>query len=184
MAGHQTPRAGNRHPGKSIAPYNVYEASDGYFAIICIREGHWRKLADAMGAPELGEDRRFATMADRAANMDELDAVVNAWSRQHTRAELFAITQKYGVISAPVQSLDDVTRDPHMQARGSLRHRPHDGFGEIAQMQTPLRFADLDPPALTDPPALGDANDTVYRDLADVGPEEMESLRRAGAIGD
>ena len=43
MKGEQQPRAGNRHPGQALAPYNVYEAKDGYVAIICIREGHWRK---------------------------------------------------------------------------------------------------------------------------------------------
>jgi crotonobetainyl-CoA:carnitine CoA-transferase CaiB-like acyl-CoA transferase len=53
VAGEQKPRAGNRHPGRGLAPYNVYAAADGYVAIICIREGHWRKLCRAMGQPEV-----------------------------------------------------------------------------------------------------------------------------------
>ena len=71
VAGEQRPRAGNRHPGRSLAPYNVYEAADGHVAIICIREGHWRKLCLAMGTTELAEDERFATNADRSADMEQ-----------------------------------------------------------------------------------------------------------------
>ena len=46
--GVQPQRGGNHHPGRALAPYNVYEAVDGHVAIISIREGHWRKLCDAM----------------------------------------------------------------------------------------------------------------------------------------
>ena len=58
VAGEQPPRAGNRHPGKALAPYNVYEAADGHVAIICIREGHWRKVCQAMGEAGAAEDPR------------------------------------------------------------------------------------------------------------------------------
>ena len=43
------PRNGNRHPASTMAPYNVYPATDGHVAIICIRDGHWRNLLSAIG---------------------------------------------------------------------------------------------------------------------------------------
>lgn len=182
VAGEQQPRAGNRHPGKTLAPYNVYEAADGHVAIICIREGHWRKMCNAMQAPELGEDPRFKSFADRCANMDELDERVNQWSRHLTRGEIFAITQVHGVICAPVQQLADVLEDPHLQARGTLVKQPHPGLGEISQMHTPLRFRDIEPPPLTGPPALGNATEDVLRELADVDAQELARLRNAEAV--
>ena len=182
VAGEQPPRAGNRHPGKALAPYNVYEARDGHVAIICIREGHWRKLCDAMGAPQLKEDPRFVSFAERAANMDELDATVNRWSRGLSRAEIFAVTQKFGVICAPVQSLRDVLDDPHLEARGSLQRRAHPAFGEIAQLQTPLRFRDIEPPALTDPPELGNATAVVLEELLGLNAADIAGLRASEAI--
>ena len=75
VAGEQKPRAGNRHPGKALAPYNVYTALDGHVAIICIREGHWRKVCQAMGNAEIAEVERFATMAARAAGLPTLRPV-------------------------------------------------------------------------------------------------------------
>ena len=180
--GVQQPRGGNHHPGRALAPYNVYEARDGHIAIICIREGHWKKLCAAMGEPELADDARFARMADRCANMEEVDELVSRWTRQRAKAELFAVAQEHGVICAPVQDLADVVNDEHMLARGSLVRRQHEGFGEISQMQTPIRFRDIDPPVLTDPPALGANTDQVLAELAGISDEALADLRDKGAI--
>ena len=182
MLGGQPPRAGNRHPGKALAPYNVYEAKDGHVAIICIREGHWRKLCSAMQRPDLAEDPRFATFADRCANMDELDELVNQWSRTLSRDEIFSVAQAHGVICAPVKNLQDVIDDPHLEARGTLQKRAHPQLGEIAQMHTPLRYRDLEPPALTDPPALGSATAQVLAELAGLSAQEIQALKDAEAI--
>ena len=125
VAGQQPPRAGNRHPGKALSPYNVYPTKDGHIAIICIREGHWRKVCAAMGQPNLAEEPRFATFADRSENMDALDAVVGAWTQQFTRDEVFATAQAHGVICAPVKNLSEVVDDPHLHARGTLKKATH-----------------------------------------------------------
>jgi crotonobetainyl-CoA:carnitine CoA-transferase CaiB-like acyl-CoA transferase len=180
--GVQQPRGGNHHPGRALAPYNVYEASDGHIAIICIREGHWRKLCNAMERPELAEDTRYAKMADRCANMEAVDELVSQWTRARTKAEIFAVTQANGVICAPVQDLADVVNDEHMLARGSLEKRDHAGFGEISQCQTPIRFRDIDPPTLTDPPELGADTDQVLEELAGLSDEALAALREKGAI--
>ena len=160
----------------------MYEAADGHVAIICIREGHWRKVCQAMDSMELAEDPRFATTEARCANMDELDALVTQWTKRHSKADVFAIAQRHGVICAPVQDLADVTSDAHMMARGALQVRDHPQLGTIAQCQTPLRYADLEPPALADVAALGSHTAQVLAELADVDSEELERLRRAQAI--
>lgn len=182
MKGEQQPRAGNRHPGQSLAPYNVYEAKDGYVAIICIREGHWRKLCQAMGTPDIAEEPRFATFADRAAHIDEVDEVVNRWTRTLSKEQVFSTAQAHGVICAPVKDLQDVLEDPHLAARGTLKKTPHDGFGEIMQMQTPLRFKDIAPPELNPPPQLGNATEAVLKELGGLSEDDIQALREAEAI--
>src|SRR5580658_5756381 len=64
-------RTGNRHGGLAVSPYNVYACKDGWFAIICTSEDHWRSLAGAMGRPELADDPRFAHNAARVKHMAE-----------------------------------------------------------------------------------------------------------------
>ncbi len=182
VAGEQPPRAGNRHPGRALAPYNVYPAADGHVAIICIREGHWRKLCAAMGEEDVATAPGFATMAERSANMETVDEFVSAWTSGLTRAEILKITQEHGVICAPVNRLEDVLNDPHLAARGTLAPRAHPAFGEIAGVHTPLRYRDIDPPELTDPPSLGNATAEALAELAGVDAEELERLRGADAI--
>ena len=57
-------RTGNRHGGLAESPYNVYPTSDGYMAIICVGEQHWKNLLDAMGRKDLLDDPRFQTSED------------------------------------------------------------------------------------------------------------------------
>ena len=182
LNGEQGPRRGNRHPGLSLAPYNVYRAKDGHVALICIREGHWRRLIKAMGQPELGERPEFADMASRATHIDEVDAVVESWTRTRTRDEVFRILQAGGVICASVQTLEEVVNDPHLHERGTLEWREHPALGRIALCRTPLRYAGITPPKLAEVPALGADTEHVLRELAGYDEEEIVLLREAEAL--
>ena len=62
--------------------------SDGWLAVICISERHWRGTATALGKPELIDDPRFATAKDRVANIDAVDEEVSSFTKRRTRAEL------------------------------------------------------------------------------------------------
>lgn len=180
--GRHPSRNGNRHPALSLAPYNVYRAKDGYVAIICIREGHWRALLDAMGRPELAEDARFVDMQSRATNMDAVDAVVEAWTSTLAKAEVFRIAQAHDVICAPVQDLHDVLDDPHLLARGMLTRLDHPTLGPVLFPSTPLRFEGVDPPLLRPARALGADNESVYGELLGLSAAAVAALRDAQAI--
>ncbi|MCP5183023.1 MAG: CoA transferase [Pseudomonadales bacterium] len=178
----QGPRVGNRHPGLALAPYNVYPAADGYVAIICIREGHFRKLCTAMEQPSLADDPRFATNAERCRHMMALDALIGAWSQNLSRTEIFARAQANGVICAPVNRLEDVVNDPQLHARGTLEWRTHPVLGDIPQAHTPLRFRDLQPPALTDVPELGADTARLLGELLGLDAQDVALLQAAEAI--
>ena len=180
--GGNPPRTGNRHQALGVAPYNVYAAADGHVAILCIREGHWRKLIRAMGRPQLADDPRFANMAARCKHMDETDAAVEAWTASLSCDEAFRICQAHEVICAPVRSLHDVVNDPHLLARGALRKVAHPRFGEVALFGTPLRFADVTPPTPVLPRGLGEDTAAVLDEFLGCGAAELERLRESGAI--
>ena len=180
--GGNPPRTGNRHQALGVAPYNVYQAKDGHVAIICIREGHWRKLVRAMDAPALADDPRFVDMAARCRHMDATDAAVEAWTATLTKDEVFRICQAHEVICAPVRSLDDVVHDPHLLARGALHKVAHGRFGEVALPTTALRFADVAPPTPKLPRELGEDNAAVYGEFLGYDASEVDALRLRGAI--
>lgn len=180
--GHQPTRTGNRHSGMALAPYNVYQAKDGHVAMICFRGEHWLRLCDAMERPELKTDERFARTKDRARNMDEVDALVEAWTRTLTKAEIFAIAQSAGMICAPVQTLEDVVNDPQLLARGTLAWA-EDKWGEQSlKFHTPIRFKGLQTPGVPDMPSLGAHSESVLLEFLGMDADEVARLRNAQAI--
>lgn len=134
------PRTGNRHAGLAESPYNVYPTAEGYIAIICVGEVHWRSLTRLMDAEALADDPRFATLKERVAHMDLIDATVSEWTSRHTTAALFEKLMIAHIPCAPVRTLDEVMNDENMHARGSLARINHPEFGPIVVQQSPFCF--------------------------------------------
>lgn len=135
------PRTGNRHGGLAEAPYNVYRTADGYIAIICVGEVHWRTLAGLMGKPDLATDPRFATLQERVRHMDEIDALVQGWTGTQDTEPLFRSMIGARVPCAPVRTLTQVMEDPNLHARGAVEWIDHPEFGRMVVQHSPLRYA-------------------------------------------
>ena len=87
------------------SPYNVYPTCDGWIAIICVGDPHWRALTHAMERPNLTEDARFSSLKLRVAAMEDVDALVNAWTAGQTKQDAFETLMAYQVPCAPVRNL-------------------------------------------------------------------------------
>ncbi|MBC7938577.1 MAG: CoA transferase [Chitinophagaceae bacterium] len=175
-------RTGNRHGGLSMAPYNVYPTTDGYAAIICVTDEHWRSLARAMGRDDLATDARYATHADRVKIMAEVDAVVGGWTSGLSKDEVFQAARRAHLPAAPVRGLDEIVNDPHLIERGMLQRLEHPDLGSVVLPTTPLRLSDAPPPTLQPSPRLGQHNAQVYGDWLGLDPTAIEALREAKVI--
>ena len=173
-------RTGNRHGGLAEAPYNVYPTDDGFIAIICVGDVHWRSLLTAMGREDLAADARFATLKDRVAHVDEIDRVVGAWTAGFGKQALFALLLRHRVPCAPVRELAEVVNDPHMHERGSLQWQDHPELGRIVVQHSPLRFHGSELRPLDPSHALGADADRILSEYAGRDLEEVAALRRAG----
>ena len=176
------PRTGNRHGGLAEAPYNVYPASDGYIAIICVGDTHWRSLLTAMQRQDLADDPRFASLGDRVAHIDAVDALVGDWTRTQSKEALFAHLLAHRVPCAPVRSLDEVVHDPHMHERGSLQWQQHPDLGRIVVQHSPLRFAGTEPCELVPSRPLGADTQAVLADRLHLSPEAIAALRNQKVV--
>jgi CoA:oxalate CoA-transferase len=180
--GQPPPRAGNRQAGLSSTPYNVYECADGYAAIHVVTEGHWQNLVKAMGRPELAEDPRFKTNADRVAHMDETDAVVREWTLPLPKMEVFARAKANRVPCAPVRTAPEVMHDPHMHERGMLEEIDHPELGPITVPTTPLRLHGI-PKRPTEPsPKPGQHNAEIYGGWLGLSVDEVAALKEERVI--
>ncbi|WP_340539150.1 CaiB/BaiF CoA transferase family protein [Nocardioides sp. GXZ039] len=116
-----------------IAPSNVYRSSDGKWVVIAANHDTlWRRLARAMGRPELGDDPRFSTHHSRGENEDLLDEIIGAWAAQLTADQLDAALGEAGVVSSPVYSAADIYHDDYFRERGLLVEHHDEVHGEMS----------------------------------------------------
>jgi crotonobetainyl-CoA:carnitine CoA-transferase CaiB-like acyl-CoA transferase len=178
--GPQGVRTGNRH--SALAPYDFYRARDGYIALLCTTEDQWRRLCAAMQRPDLLSDPRFASNRARVAHLEQTTAQVEAWTQQHSRAELFEQAKRAGVVAAAVRELDEVMRDAHMHERGMLVPTEHPELGPIVLPRSPIRYHGTELPALVPAALLGEHNANVYGEWLGLPAAELEKLQQEGVI--
>lgn len=176
------PRVGNRHGGLALAPYNVYEASDGHIAVVCVTEPHWHKMLAAMGREDLQDDPRFSTNKARVENLSQTDEVVQQWASSRTRDELVALSKQHGFPAAPVRNLIEVMNDPHMHARGMLEWFEDQDLGRVVLPGSPLMIHGTDRVATVSSPKLGQHNQEIYGQWLGMSDASIEALKKEGTI--
>jgi len=175
-------RTGNRHSGMAESPYNVYPTSDGYIAIICVGDAHWRSLLTAMERLDLADDPRFADLRSRVEHMDPVDEIVSGWTAGRPKQELFELLMRHHVPCAPVREIDEVVNDAHMHARGALTWIDHPELGRMVAQRSPLRFEGTPLTELRPSGRLGQHNSAVYGDWLGLSAAEVGELRDTGVI--
>ena len=175
-------RTGNRHGGLAEAPYNVYPTKDGYIAILCVGETHWKSLLAAMQRQDLVNDKRFVNLQARVANIDAVDALVGEFAARYTKEALFQLLMQHRVSSAPVRDLQDVIHDPHMLARRAIEWIDHPDLGKVPVPNSPIRYGGSEPLAIVPSRQLGQDNDAVYGDWLGLAKEDIDQLRVDGVV--
>ena len=136
QAWHKTgaaPRTANRNSAMSVASQNVYPCSDGYIAVISTSNRHWRVILEVIGRDDLIGDDRYRHNADRAARMDEVDALVSEWTSGRSRADAAMTLAAAGV---PVQQCSSGRAEAADALRLiALRRRQLAIVGEVQHQQ-------------------------------------------------
>jgi crotonobetainyl-CoA:carnitine CoA-transferase CaiB-like acyl-CoA transferase len=162
----QTPRRfGNSHP--TVVPYQSVPVSDGHMIIAVGNDSQFRRMWQVLGAPELADDPRFRTNADRVANRPALAALIEERTRRFKRDDLLAALEKAGVPCGPINDIAQVFADPQVKHRKMRVDLPEGAEGgvtipgvrtPITMSATPLRY---DHPS----PRLGEHTEEIKRAL-------------------
>ena len=173
---------GNRSPYHS--PYGIYacEGEDRWCVIATEDDAQWRSLAAAMERPDLVDDARFKSPADRIRHRDELDAAIEAWTRAQDCHEVMKRLQAEGVPCGAVQTGADLVNDPHLQARGFLGTHDNPRFGRLTLPCLPIRFTQSDMAQDWVFPELGRDTDRTLRDVLGYDDARIRQLREDGAL--
>lgn len=127
------PRTGSSLAG--VAPSNAYPTADGRDLLIAANSDPlFRRLAKAMGAPELAEDERFATHHARGEHAAELDELIAAWTGGLAVEEIEAILDEFQIPRGRIFTAEDILADAQYRARDMIVRMPAADLGEDVPM--------------------------------------------------
>lgn len=181
IAGYQRERTGATLP--NVAPSNVYPTQDGEMILIAAnQDGVFRRLAGAMGQPELADDLRYSTHGARGSNMDELDGLIAKWTTTLKADELLESLHSAGVPCGRIFRAKDMMSDPHFAAREAIVKLQHPDFGDFAMQNVFPRLSESPGEVRHVGPTLGQHNQEIYQALLGLNDDELSSLTAAGVI--
>ncbi len=179
-------RLGNRHPTQ--APHGCYRCrgTDRWITIAISSEEEWEALCRGIGHPELLHDNRFQGAEARWKHHDELDRLLEAWTKTQDAYEAMHSLQKAGVPAGVVMDMRDLLRDPHLKARHffeMVQHLPGSGVGTRPVISRPWKLSALSLQIRKPAPAFGQDNAYVLKELLQMSAEKIQDLTTQGVIG-
>lgn len=165
------------------APYQAFEASDGWINIGGANQTNWERICDVLGHPEWRSDARFASNSDRMAHLGVLVDLMNAVVRTRTRAEWQAAFDAAGVPAGPVHTIGEALSHPQTVARGMVVETDHPQAGTTRAIGCPIHFSASPDRSSTPAPLLGQHTREVLREF-DLPEAEINALVAEGVIAE
>ena len=174
-------RSGNRL--EHSAPLDNYLSRDGrYVCIVASGQPNFGRLCKAMDRPELVDDERYADVAARTRNRDEINAIVAEWVAGLDSAEIEARCVACDVPVDRVYDAADLSADEHVTARGDICTVDDPVIGPVRQQAPFPRFGSERPPTPEGAPRLGQHTDEVLSSLLGLSGAEIAALREGNVI--
>jgi succinyl-CoA---D-citramalate CoA-transferase len=181
FAGAVRERTGNVLP--NVAPSNIYPTADGgWFAIGANADAIFKRLAEAMGQPALGESPRYASHKARGENQAELDDLIAEWTITQSADQLQELMDRYSVPAGKIFTAKEMLSDPHFAARQSIIAVPDPSLGEV-QMQNVFPRLSATPGGIDwTGPTLGQHNHEVFAGILGLAEARLGELREKKVI--
>ena len=172
MSGELPQRIGSALP--FLAPYQVFETSDGFVFIGVSTDAYWRSFCDLFNLAVLEKDPKYQTNNDRVANRDDLISVLAPIIKKQSSINVLEKLQVAGIPHAPLLRVDEIIENEQIKYRNILHKMKHPEYGEINLVKTPI-FRDGKAPDIRLPaPMLGQHTREV---LVEQG-YKMEDIRK------
>lgn len=167
-------RMGTAHP--NLVPYQCFQTADGDLMLTVGNDRQFTQCCVALGLPELAEDDRFRSMADRIAHRNGLIAALQARLLLKTRDDWLATLRDYGVPAGPVNTIDEVLSNDHAVERQLVRNIENSRGVSVPTVSNPVRFDETAVEYRLAPPILGEHTEEVLREWLGYSDAEIKSL--------
>jgi len=179
--GHVAGRAGSRLAESN--PNNLYPTADGeHVHITAMADGLFRKLARAMGRPELATDPRFAKALDRNRHADALDEIIAGWTLRMPLAEIERILKDAAVPATRIYTIADIFKDPHYTARRSIVEVSDPELGPVAMATVVPRLSGTPGTIRHAGHRVGEDTRTVLAEVLGYDEARIDALAAAGVV--
>lgn len=177
LTGKVKPRTGSR--STNSAPRNVYRCKDGlYVALSASTQKMAERTLRAVGRPELIDDPRYRTNAERVKHAAELDAIIGAFVAGMTQAENVAFFEQAEVTIGPIYDVSQILEDPHFIEREILADYPDEDMGTFPMHHVVPRLQGTPGSIRSPAPRLGQHN----REVLGLGEKEYRQLLDKGIV--
>lgn len=177
--GFTTPREDLTTARWTVVSSGYLRCKDGWVLVIC-PPVMWPKMCRALGRPELLNDPRFQNLYDLTYASD-IDGILAEWLSTRTKQQAAEEMQAAGVAVTPINTPEDVVKDPHLNARGFWVKIDHPVVGEVTYPGAPMDMSEGGFQVRMPAPLLGQHNVEVYGKLG-YKREDLVRLRATGVI--
>jgi crotonobetainyl-CoA:carnitine CoA-transferase CaiB-like acyl-CoA transferase len=180
VSGRQPQRTGNDNPASS--PVCDIRCEDMRIMISAGGERPFKALCKVLGRPELADEPRFLTSADRVEHHAELKAEIEKTTGTLSAHRLLAALEAQGIPCAPINDLPRAFEDPQIQFRNLLLKIDHPLSDSLRMVANPIRFSETPVENYVAPPLLGEHTQEVLAGLLKMDAPQIEELRRSGVV--
>ena len=152
------------------------ERDDRWIVIACLTDEQWQRAAGVLGHPEWAQDARFATLADRKANEEALDALIGDWAAQQDGEAALEALQAAEVPAGLVLRASEVLADPHLAARAYYVYPDHAEAGPRAYDGAGFLLSKTPNEVRGSAPLLGEHTFEVATEVLGMDPDEVAQL--------
>tara|TARA_Y100000815_G_scaffold262645_1_gene276290 strand:- start:238 stop:1446 length:1209 start_codon:yes stop_codon:yes gene_type:complete len=183
--GKARPRSGNNPqglPGARTYPCKPGGSDDWvYLGATHRRLGLWLALVRAVGGDEMADDPNYSNFDWVVEHTDEIDDMIETWTMERTKYEVFHILGKAGVPCGPTLNAEDIYTDPQLLARDMIVTLQHPERGAFMVPGCPVKMSDS-PVELEIGPHLGAQTEEVLKELLQMTDGDLAQLREQKLI--
>ena len=166
----------------ALAPYGAFKTKDGEIMLGAPTDAMFARACEALAAPELLEDPRFASNALRCENREAIDREIEARLVTRTTAEWTERLETAGVATSPINTLRTVLSDPQTLANDMVVAAPDGAGGTRRLLGLPFKLSETRGAPGSAPPKQGADTEAVLRDVLGMTAAEIDALAAEGAI--
>jgi CoA:oxalate CoA-transferase len=177
----ETPKPlGNTHP--TISPTGGFPTQDSYIILAIGNDQHWKVFCQVVGRPQWISDPHFSSNSRRTENMPALRVLLEQLFSEHETAYWIGIIEKAGVPCGPVNSIEEVVRDPQIRFRNMITSVNHPVAGEVKMSGIPIKMSRTPGEVTLPPPTLGQHSTEILKSYLKLTDETIEELQRSGVL--